>query len=260
MPGRPQTPGALGFFLGLAANNISERLTLYRAHRAARRLAGEWVAHDYEPGNNRSIDPRPMPGAGLTVISARPWWSKSSHILDVHAQDVDSGQVRNHHGYLAIDPIRPQRATRTIFYVDSDEIAEQRVEISDDDNTLHLFDESADGGYSKETALRRRMNPVSAYTELNGLRTRRRGNAARSKERGGLPVCSSPLCPCLFRALLSLASCRSGASVAERHLGCPRFGSGTDCRYRRHSSTIRSFRVLASRCAHSSTVRQLCVG
>jgi hypothetical protein len=148
--------GALGFVLGLAANKTSERWTIYRAHRAARRLAGEWIAHDYQPGDSRSIDTQPMLGAGLTVISARSWWQANSHVLDVYAQDVDSGKVRNHHGWIAIDPARPQRATRTIFYEDSDEVEEQRIAISDDCNTLHVFDESVDGGYSKKHALRRR--------------------------------------------------------------------------------------------------------
>lgn len=153
--------GVFGFFFGLAANNISERWTLYRAHRAARKLAGEWVAYNYQSQDNRSIDSLPMPGAGLTVISARSWWRPHSHVLDVYAQDINSGDVRNHHGWIAIDPARPQSATRTIFYYDSDEIEEQRILISDDGNTLHVFDESVDGGYSKKHALRRRLNPES---------------------------------------------------------------------------------------------------
>ncbi len=130
-------------------------------HRAAKRLAGEWIAHNYQKDNPRSIDPQTMPGAGLTVISAKSWWQTHSHVLDVHAQDLGlpelGSQIRNHHGWIAIDPGRPQRATRTIFYEDSDEIEEQRILISDDGNTLHVFDESADGGYNKKHALRRRM-------------------------------------------------------------------------------------------------------
>jgi hypothetical protein len=155
--------GVLGFFFGLAANNISERWTFYRAHRAAKKLAGEWVAYNYQANNNRSIDALPMPGAGLTVISARPWWRPHSHVLDVYAQDINSGNARNHHGWIAIDPARPQSATRTIFYYDSDEIDEQRILISDDGSTLHVFDESVDGGYSKKHASRRRINPESLY-------------------------------------------------------------------------------------------------
>jgi hypothetical protein len=106
-----------------------------------------------------------MPGAGLTVISAKPWWRPHSHVLDVHAQDLNCGEVRNHHGWIAIDPSRPRRATRTIFYDDSDEIEEQQILISDDGNTLHVFDESVDGGYSPKHALRRRMSCVGVILD-----------------------------------------------------------------------------------------------
>lgn len=71
--------GALGFFFGLAANNISERWTLYRARRAAGKLAGEWVAHTYQPNNNRSIDAQRMAGAGLTVIFAKSLGGEHIH-------------------------------------------------------------------------------------------------------------------------------------------------------------------------------------
>lgn len=153
--------GALGFFLGLAANKTSERWTLYRAHRDARRLAGEWVAHNYKPEDDRFIDPQPMPHAGLTVISAKSWWSTNSHVLDVHAQDIESnGQVKDHNGFLAIDPMCPWRAIRTIRYVGSDLITEQRIEISGDGDVLYVFDKSADGRYSKKHALRR-VSPAS---------------------------------------------------------------------------------------------------
>ena len=179
--------GALGFFLGLAANNISERWTLYRAHRDAKKLVGEWVAHNYQRDNPRSIDPQTMPGAGLTVISARSWWRTHSHILDVHAQDVNSGQVRNHHGWIAIDPARPQRATRTLFYEKSDEIEEQRILISDDGNTLHVSDESVGGGYSPKHALRRRMSPVGLI--MNSMAPEPAGNGAplKAKQEDAVP-------------------------------------------------------------------------
>jgi hypothetical protein len=167
--------GALGLLLGLAANNIWERWTLYRAYRAARRLAGEWVAYNYKRDDNRSIDSQTMLGAGLTVISARSWWRPHSYVLDVHAQDLNSGQIRNHHGWIAIDPARPQRASRTVFYDDSDEIEEQRILISDDGDTLHVFDESVDGRYSKKHALRRR--PVGFI--LNSMAPEPIGVAAR---------------------------------------------------------------------------------
>jgi len=185
--------GALGFFLGLAVNTISERLALYRAHRAARRLAGEWVAHNYREDNNRLIDPQSMLGAGLTVVSARSWWLPNSHVLDVRAQDLNSGQVRNHHGWIAIDPTRPERATRTVFYDDSDEIEEQRILISDAGNTLHVFDESVDGGYSKKHALRRRrshvsfiLNPMSP--ETNSITPEPVGDGAAPLETSQAPL------------------------------------------------------------------------
>lgn len=148
-------PSALGFFLGLAANKVSEHWARIQAYRRAKKLAGEWIAYNYDEGNPRKIEEKPMPGAGLTVISFKPWWWPHSHVLDVSAEDLDSGDVRLHHGWIAIDPERPQLATRTIFYDECDEIAEQRLVISDDGNTLFVFDKSAGGGYRRKHALRR---------------------------------------------------------------------------------------------------------
>ena len=179
------------------------------------------------------------PAQGSPVVSAKSWWRTPSHVLDVHAQDLNSGQIRNHHGWIAIDPSRPQRATRTIFYDDSDEIEEQRILISDDGNTLHVFDESVGGGYSKKHALRRRMSPASFILEFRGRRISwcRRG-AARNQARGGHSACSSRLCPCILRCFLFLAFGRDRTAVSAQLFGCPRFGFDTDCRYHHYSRTI----------------------
>jgi hypothetical protein len=92
-------------------------LDVVSSFRAAKGLSGEWIAYNYNPDDNRSIDLYPMPRAGLTVISVKSRWSRQGHVLDVHGRDIDPKErVRDHAGYLTIDPVRPRRATRTIFY------------------------------------------------------------------------------------------------------------------------------------------------
>jgi hypothetical protein len=153
---------ALGFLLGLAANKTSELWMRFGANRDVKGLAGEWVAYNYSSEDQRSVDVQPMLGAGLTVISAKSWWTTNSHILTVHAQDIEPGEpIKRHTGFLAIDRTCPWRGIRTIRYVGSDEITEQRIEIGVGDNTLYLFDKLADGTYSKKHALRRRVSPTS---------------------------------------------------------------------------------------------------
>lgn len=83
-----------------------------------------------------------MPGAGLTVVSAKPhWWSDNSAILDVRSQDIDAStrHTRDHDGHIVIDPAFPWLATRIERYADSDEIMEQRLVIAADLNTVYLF-------------------------------------------------------------------------------------------------------------------------
>ncbi len=42
-------------------------------------------------------------------------------------------------GYLTIDRVSPRLATRIVSYTDSDEVSEQRIVISSDGQTLHVF-------------------------------------------------------------------------------------------------------------------------
>lgn len=135
--------GALiGFFAGIVAsivaNKIWELVTRLRAHGIAKRLAGEWTEHNMDGRNvGRQTE---EPGAGLTLISAKPWWRAwvaDSHVLDVSAIDRDS--KRRHDGPLVVDPLCPRLATRIVLYADSDEISEQRIVIIRDFNTLYVF-------------------------------------------------------------------------------------------------------------------------
>ena len=48
----------------------------------------------------------------------------------------------------------PVRAIRTVRYMDSDEITEQRIEISRDNKTLYVFPADPAAGYNRH-ALRR---------------------------------------------------------------------------------------------------------
>jgi hypothetical protein len=211
---------ALGFLFGIAANHTFERWTVYRANRAAKRLAGEWTAHNLVAGDPRSIDPQTMPGAGLTVISARPWWRRDSHILDVYAQDLNDGNVRHHHGWIAIDRDRPQRATRTIFYEDKDEIEEQRILVSDDGDTLHVFDESVGESYSKRHALKRRL--IAPSTIIDSMTTDAEGGPPRVSDHkqsvsavGGRYALVCFFSACLWLVVVTLLVFLSGFSVTR---------------------------------------------
>jgi hypothetical protein len=129
----------LGLPVGLLANKVTEYCARIRSYKAARRLAGEWTAHKLD---GRTVDRQtPMPGAGLTVISARPWWKawwSDSHVLDVSGEDISDG--RRHSGPLVIDTMCPRLATRIVPYsAPSDEICEQRIIISHDLKTLYVF-------------------------------------------------------------------------------------------------------------------------
>jgi hypothetical protein len=141
-----------GFAVGILVNKVWELLVRSRANTVARELAGTWVAHEVD---GRDVAPEPMLNALPTTISARPWWKADSHVLDVTGQDDSNGRVRDHMGYLAIDPACPWRAGRTVRYLDSEEIAEQRIEISRDNRTLYVFPADPGAGY-KRHALRRR--------------------------------------------------------------------------------------------------------
>ena len=128
----------LGFLLNLVATQFWELWKRYQAHADAKKLAGTWIAHNMLDARNVDLA-HPMPNAGLTVIKARPrWWSVNSHVLDVEAEDV-APSLRRQSGSLVIDPVFPRRATRFVFYEDSHEISEQKIVISLDGRTLHVF-------------------------------------------------------------------------------------------------------------------------
>ena len=138
-----------GVFTGLIANNLTTLWTRFRAYKNAEKLVGKWTLYRRQ---GRIVE-QPIDGA-LTEILRRPWQSRfsvDSHVLPVHAKDPDG---REHDDYLAIDPACRWRAIRTILYRDTDEIAQQRIEISPSGNTLYVFPDPPDQGYEQH-ALRR---------------------------------------------------------------------------------------------------------
>jgi len=133
--------GALiGFFLGIVASIIATYLwdlkARWRAHEAGTKLVGTWTAYNI---HGRTIDTTPMPRAGPTVVSLNHhWWEADSGVLDVHGQDIDP--PREHSGTIVLDPVKPWLASRIYRYADSDEIAQQRLEIDPASrNTVYVF-------------------------------------------------------------------------------------------------------------------------
>jgi len=129
----------IGVLAGVIGSYLWDIRARYLAHENARKLAGTWVAYDI---HGRAIDAIPMPGAGVTVISSRPRrWTADSAVLDVRGQDAgpSSGHARVHGGHIVLDTVIPGRATRTVRYDDSDEISEQRLEISPDSQIIYVF-------------------------------------------------------------------------------------------------------------------------
>jgi hypothetical protein len=120
---------------------IATLLAAYRWLRmrlVANKLDGAYVAKNV---HGRALVP--MPGAGLTVISPRPFWSPDPSILDVRGEDTDS--ARGHHGYLKIDP-GCLTARRTVDYDVPYERSGQQIEFSDDYQTLHVSPDKPDYG------------------------------------------------------------------------------------------------------------------
>jgi hypothetical protein len=137
--------GALiGFVLGIVASIIANYLwelgSRRRAHKAAAKLVGTWVAYNI---HGRTIDAEPMKGAGLTVVSLKPqWWVADSRVLDVRSEDIDesTGRRRRHDGSIVLDSMNPWLATRIDRYADSNEISQQRLHIDPKDcNTVYIF-------------------------------------------------------------------------------------------------------------------------
>jgi hypothetical protein len=138
----------VGTLIGFVSGVLSSALAAYcwelrtrrRLFSEATRLEGKLIAHDMLDGRtvNRS---KPMDKAWPTVMTPRRrWWSADSHILDVSADHIsDDGRVRHLEGYLIIDRASPLLATRIVLYTDSDEVSEQRIVISLNRDTLHVF-------------------------------------------------------------------------------------------------------------------------
>jgi hypothetical protein len=130
---------APGFIANLIASQCWELVSRYRAWKGARKLVGTWVAYNMHV---RMVETTPMPGAGLTVVSAkRHWLSADSAVLDVCSQDFDSGggHTRDHNGHIVFDSAIPWLATRIDRYADSNEIAEQRLVIGPDYDIVYVF-------------------------------------------------------------------------------------------------------------------------
>lgn len=130
---------AIGFIANIIASQCWELVARYRAWKTARRLVGTWVAYNI---HGRTVDTTPMPGAGLTVVSARRHClSADSAVLDVRSQDVNvsSGERRDHDGHIVFNPVVPWLATRIDRYTDSNEVAEQRLVIGPDYNIVYVF-------------------------------------------------------------------------------------------------------------------------
>ncbi len=99
---------AIGFILNVIASQCWEMFSRYRAWKTAQKLVGIWVAYNI---HGRVIDATPMPGAGLTIVSSsRSWFSATSGVLDVRAQDITdaaTGSIRDHGGNIVFDPSIP---------------------------------------------------------------------------------------------------------------------------------------------------------
>ena len=136
----PRVTAALGLFIGLLANKVTEYWARFRSYLVARKLKGKWTAHNMMDGRHVDRQTR-MHGAGLTEIKPRSWWKaccSDSHVLDVSGEDTSDG--RHHGGPLVIDPVCSWFATRIVLYsAPSDEISEQRIVISPDRKTLYVF-------------------------------------------------------------------------------------------------------------------------
>lgn len=128
----------LGFVANIVATKVWELWTRWQAHNAARKFVGRWEGCALK---GRSVDTLPMKGAGLTVVSLRHnCLSAKSGVLDVWSEDFgDDGQARHHEGHIIVDPVTPWLATRIDRYVDSNEIAAQRLVISPDSNIVLCF-------------------------------------------------------------------------------------------------------------------------
>jgi hypothetical protein len=134
----------VGFFSGVLSSAFVayfvELGTRWRLHGEAKRLKGEWIAHDMLDA--RTVDrSKPMKDTWPTVMTPKRYgWAANSHVLDISGDHTSNdGTLRHMEGYLTIDRVSPRLATRIVYYTDSDEVNEQRIVISSDGQTLHVF-------------------------------------------------------------------------------------------------------------------------
>jgi hypothetical protein len=134
----------VGFLLGVSGGVLAAQLwefvTRRRLYRIAQKLDGVWTAHEMLDG--RTIDrAKLMENAWPTVMRAKSsGWSAASHILDITAADTSTATgLRPHSSHLVIDRVATWRASRVVFYADSDEAFEQSILISPDWRTLHVL-------------------------------------------------------------------------------------------------------------------------
>lgn len=129
----------VGILASILASHYWEYLARCRAHKAARKLVGEWTAYDLE---GRGLSQAPMKGAGPTVVSLKSrWWSAEAGVLDFESYDKDdaTGKRRPHNGRIVMDPRVPWMATRIDRYEDSHEVAQQHLVISRDPSVVYVF-------------------------------------------------------------------------------------------------------------------------
>jgi len=136
----------LSFVPGLAIAGGRAVFHRFRAYRAAIKLEGIWAAEEY-----RGRYLFPMHGASATVITHRGFWSQKPNIVNVYGRDFLDGHLREHDGYIVVNPECPTRATRTVIYRDSGETTTQEIEIG---SVNFLIVNPTESGYGKH-ALRR---------------------------------------------------------------------------------------------------------
>jgi hypothetical protein len=133
----PRVTAALGLVVGLLANKITGYFGQVQSYRVARRLNGNWTAHNMKDG--RHVDRENRMHDQLTKIEPCHFLkalSSDSHVLQVSAVDPDG---RAHSGPLVIDPDCSWLARRIVLYSEMDELYEQRIVIGSDQRTLYVF-------------------------------------------------------------------------------------------------------------------------
>jgi hypothetical protein len=133
----PRVTAAVGLLLGLLANKLTEYLGQLQSYLLARKLKGEWTAHNMKDG--RHVDRENRMHDQLTKIEPcrlLKALSSESHVLQVSAVDPDG---RAHSGPLVIDADCSWFARRVVLYSAMDELYEQKIVISPDQKTLYVF-------------------------------------------------------------------------------------------------------------------------